>query len=161
MTMNRSKFHCPKCRTLYSIDDRRITVTGKKSATCLMCGSRFFVEKREDLKNSDASQSGVAFLQSYFEKRGGSARRKDVNRRKDVIKEFPSLNEYPNDIIPIFSSEGNSIIGHISPGRRQSADRRSGIERRQHLMAQYNTGGELVPDYRLDGSRAMQLENEN
>jgi predicted Zn finger-like uncharacterized protein len=159
MTTNRSKIRCPKCNTVYSIDDRQFNVTGKKSAKCLACGSRFFVENRECLKTSDAFQSGVAFLQSYFEKRCGSARRKVIDRRKDVIKEFPSLNEFPHDIIPIFSSEGNSIIGHISPGRRERADRRSGTERRQPLMAQYNSGGELLPEYRLDGSRSMQIDN--
>jgi predicted Zn finger-like uncharacterized protein len=135
MTMNRPKIRCPKCSTVYSVEGSQTSITGKKSARCLICGSRFFVESPDGLKNSDASQSGVTFLQSYFEKRSGSVRRTVADRRKDVISEFPSLKEFPNDIIPIFNSEGNSIIGHISPGRRQRADRRSGIERRGYLMA--------------------------
>jgi predicted Zn finger-like uncharacterized protein len=159
MSMNIPKICCPKCSTVYSIDDKQINIIGKKSARCLICGSRFIVEKREGLNKSDDSHSGVAFLQSYFEKRSGSARRKAIDRRKDVIKEFPSLNEFPHDIIPIFSNEGNSIIGHISPGRRQRSDRRSGIDRRRHLMAHHNAGGELLPEYRLDDARAMQPEN--
>jgi predicted Zn finger-like uncharacterized protein len=159
MTMNRSKILCPKCNTVYSIDDSQFNVNGKKSAKCLICGSRFFVENREGLNNPDPIQGGVAFLQSYFEKRCGSTRRKGFDRRKDIIKEFPSLNEFPNDIIPIISTEGNSIIGHISPGRRQRADRRSGTERRRHLMVQSNSGGKLLPEYSLDGSRSMQIDN--
>jgi predicted Zn finger-like uncharacterized protein len=159
MTMNRPKIRCPKCSTVYSIDESQINIIGKKSAKCLMCGSRFFVENRQELMPSDASRSGVAFLQSYFEKRSGPTRREVIDRRRDVFKEHPSLNEFPNDIIPIFSSEGNSIIGHISPGRRQREDRRSGIERRQFLEAQLNTVGDPLPGYRLNDSSAMQIEN--
>jgi len=159
MSINIPKIRCPKCGTVYSIEDRQTKIIGKKSARCLICGSRFFVEKSEGLNKSDDSHNGVAFLQSYFEKRSGSARRKSIDRRNDVVKEFPSLNEFPHDIIPIFSSEGNSIIGHISPGRRQRADRRSGVERRRHLTAEDNAGGETLPECRMDKSRAMQLDN--
>lgn len=159
MSMNRPKIRCPKCNTVYAIDECHINIIGKKSAKCLMCGSRFFVENRQDPISSASSRGGVAFLQSYFEKRSGSTRRMAVDRRKDIFKEHPSLNEFPNDIIPIFNSEGNSIIGHISPGRRQREDRRSGIERRQYLASQYNSGGDHLPVYRLNDSSAMRIEN--
>lgn len=159
MSVHRPKIRCPKCNTVYSIDEGQINIIGKRSAKCLICGSRFFVESRQDLIPSNASRSGVVFLQSYFEKRSGSIRRKVIDRRKDVFKEHPSLNEFPNDIIPIFSSEGNSIIGHISPGRRQREDRRMGTERRQLLTAQYSTGGDTLPEYRLNDSSAMRIEN--
>ncbi len=159
MSMNRPKIRCPKCSTIYAIDECQISIIGKKSAKCLICGSRFFVENRQGPIPSAASRGGVAFLQSYFEKRSGSNRRMAVDRRKDIFKEHPSLNEFPNDIIPIFSSEGDSIIGHISPGRRQREDRRSGIERRLSLASQYNAGGDPLPVFRLNDSSAMRIEN--
>jgi predicted Zn finger-like uncharacterized protein len=159
MTMKRLKIRCPKCSTVYSIDQMQMRTIGKRAARCLICESRFFIENREEINRSNTSQSDVEFLQSYFEKRSDIPRRMLTDRRKDVVKEIPSLNEFPHDIIPIFSSQGNGIIGHISPGRRQGADRRSGIERRSCLTALHNTGGEMLPEYRFNESRAILHDN--
>jgi len=148
--MIKSKIRCPKCRTVYSIDSSQINIIGKKAARCIICDSRFFIENREDLKTSDNAQSGVSFLQSYFEKRCGIVRRKLYDRRTDIKCDDLSLSEFSNDIIPIFNSEGDAIIGHISPGRRQGLERRSGLERRQYLMEESKSRAEMLSEYKLD-----------
>jgi len=158
MTLNKSKIRCPKCRTVYSIDDGLNGVVWKKSAKCVVCETRFFVENRESLRDSKNTGSGVAFLQTYFEKRGDVARRSVKDRRKALNEEY--LTEFEHDIIPIFNNHGNCIIGHISPGRRQKADRRSGIDRRQYLADQDNRAEELFTGYGLvDGSGSAQIDN--
>jgi len=151
MSINKSKIRCPKCRTVYSINVAQSNINGKKSARCIICESRFFIENREDMISSDMCQNDVLFLQSYFEKRGSLATRRQKDRRKDIKFDTLSLSDFPHDIIPIFNSEGNALIGHISPGRRQGQDRRSGIERRQCLLEGNNTGTEVFNEYRLDG----------
>lgn len=134
MTLNKSKILCPKCGTVYSIDNRKIKIIGKRATKCIICGSRFFIKKRESQDNSEKSLDGVTFLQSYFEKRGRIERRKESDRRKNIKMDEFCLNEFSHDIIPIFINEGKTIIGHISPGRRQGTDRRKGVERRQSLI---------------------------
>jgi predicted Zn finger-like uncharacterized protein len=134
--MNNSKTRCPKCRTVYSINEHQINIIGKKAAKCIICDARFLVEARVSLEKEETHGSAITFLQSYFEKRGGIVRRKSVNRRKDIEMGDLSLKSFPNDIIPIFSNDNNEIIGHISPGRRQGEERRRGLERRQSAMNQ-------------------------
>lgn len=136
MTLNKSKILCPKCGTSYSIDDRKTKITGKTATRCIICGSRFFVEKPEGPENSDKSPDGITFLKSYFEKRNSIERRKESDRRKDIKVDDFCLDEFPHDIIPIFINEGKTIIGHISPGRREGMDRRKGVERRHSLINQ-------------------------
>ena len=76
----------------------------------------------------------IIVLKGYFEKRSGIPRRRKLDRRREIEgDDILLLMDFPNDIIPIFSNQGNRIIGHMSPGRRQGGDRRSGIERRQYL----------------------------
>jgi predicted Zn finger-like uncharacterized protein len=150
MTINKTKIRCPKCATVYAIDNSQTNIIGKKAAKCIICDSRFFVENQEVQKNSDQTRSGVTFLQSYFEKRGGLARRKVSDRRKDIDMEDLSLSEFTHDIIPIFNNEGKIIIGHISPGRRQGADRRRGIERRRYSTDQDSPGPEAISEDKFD-----------
>lgn len=156
MTVNKSKIRCPKCRTVYSIDDGQNDDTWKKSAKCAVCESRFIVENRGVLRHSEDTGPRVTFLKTYFEKRRGITERRISDRRKEVEEEY--LNEFEHDIIPIFNDQGSVIIGHISPGRRRNADRRSGIERRQYLMDRNNREEDLFAGYELNGS-AGQIDN--
>lgn len=157
MTINKSKIRCPKCGTIYSIESGQNDINWKKSARCIICESRFFIENQARPGDSENIQEGVVFLQTYFEKRGIIDRRRINNRRKDIKSEY--LTEFQHDVIPIFNDRGNVIIGHISPGRRQKTDRRSGIDRRQYLMDQENREEGLFTGYRLDSSDPSPFDN--
>jgi hypothetical protein len=130
-TMNNAKIRCPSCGKVYSINHDKPNNTGKRTAKCFACDTRFIVEFKECFNKADDGQSGVTFLRSYFEKRTGLARRKKLDRRKAIQSHDFVLKSLPNDIIPIFSNDGNAVIGHISPGRREGRDRRSGLDRRE------------------------------
>jgi|WetSurMetagenome_2_1015567.scaffolds.fasta_scaffold879810_1 hypothetical protein len=132
MAINNAKTRCPKCGKVYSINDGQAIRPGKRAARCNICDTRFFVDFREDLETADKNHGDVNFLKSYFEKRSTLSRRKEGDRRKGLYD--PVLNAFSNDKIPIFSNDGNALIGHISPGRRDRGDRRSCLDRRQSLM---------------------------
>jgi hypothetical protein len=130
MDMNKEKIRCPKCEAIYSIKNKT-KLMRKKSATCVICNTFFFIANRGVDKTTKNVRSQVTFLKSYFEKRSGISRRNARERRKDIQKEYLSKGNFSYDIIPIFNNDGNEIIGHISPGRRLGKDRRKGIDRRQ------------------------------
>ncbi|MBN1626692.1 MAG: hypothetical protein JW944_09225 [Deltaproteobacteria bacterium] len=148
MNVNKSKIRCPKCGTVYSIESGQNDIAWRKSARCIVCESRFFVEYQASRGDSEEIQEGVVFLKTYFEKRGIVDRRRVNDRRKEIKSEY--LTEFQHDVIPIFNDRGNVIIGHISPGRRQKTDRRSGIDRRQYLVGQDNREEGTFTEYRVD-----------
>jgi len=155
--MKKLKIRCPKCGTIYSIESGQNDITWKKSAKCIVCESRFFVENQICPGDSENIQGGVAFLQTYFEKRGIIDRRRINDRRKEIKSEY--LTEFQHDVIPIFNDRGNVIIGHISPGRRRKPDRRSGTDRRQYLIARENKEEGLFTGYRVDNSGSTPIDN--
>ena len=122
------KIVCPKCKTVYSIDVTKIGLNGRKSAKCIKCQSRFYIERREKSHKGNKQPSRITFLQSYFEKRNGVERRKRTDRRKKIKKNLPFRTPF-KDIIPFYNKEGLPV-GYTGPGRREREDRRSGIERR-------------------------------
>jgi len=126
------KVLCPKCKAVYSIYGPKIDFNNRKSAKCIKCKSRFFIEKREKSQKGDKNPSRITFLQSYFEKRKCVERRKGVNRRNEIEKDDLPYMIPPKDFIPIFNNEGHSV-GYISHGRREGGDRRTGTERRISL----------------------------
>lgn len=140
MNMNNAKIRCPNCGKVYSINHDKADNAGKMTAKCFACDNRFFVEFKECFNKVDDDLRGVTFLRSYFEKRTGLARRMKLDRRKEVQSYNFVLKSLPSDIIPIFSNDGNAVIGHISPGRREGRDRRSGIDRRQDALEQRARG---------------------
>jgi hypothetical protein len=127
--MNTAKIQCPECRKVYAINKGVADLAGKKTARCVACDKRFIVEFHQE--NNEKWAGEVTFLRSYFEKRSGSQRRMPGNRRTVDQSHYIAFKNLPNDVIPILN--GDAIIGHISPGRRKSEDRRTGVERRQHL----------------------------
>jgi predicted Zn finger-like uncharacterized protein len=134
--MNKTKIRCPKCMTVYTISDDQISILGRKAAKCIICDLRFYIEHKETLGSMEKDKSGITFLQSYFEKRSQTDRRRAFDRRREIkIEGLPSIN-FSHDIIPLFNGDGSGIVGHISPGRRQGADRRCGSDRRQASTGQ-------------------------
>jgi predicted Zn finger-like uncharacterized protein len=134
MSENSAKIQCPECRRVYAVNKDPEDLAGKKTARCVPCDKRFIVEVHEE--NNDKGTGEVTFLRSYFEKRGGSQRRMPGNRRTVDPSHYLASKNLPNDVIPILNNKGDGIIGHISPGRRQGDDRRSGFDRRHCLSLQ-------------------------
>jgi hypothetical protein len=133
MDMSNPKIHCPECRKTYTINNCQTDYTGKRIARCVVCDKKFIVEFFKCLEKPDKDSGEVAFLRSYFEKRGGVPRRKVVDRRKVDQIDYAASENLPNDVIPLFNNRGDAIIGHISPGRREKGDRRRGVDRRQYF----------------------------
>jgi predicted Zn finger-like uncharacterized protein len=130
MSVSNAKIQCPECRKVYTLNKDLSDIAGKRNAKCSSCEKRFIVEFHP--KGHEAI-GGISFLRSYFEKRSGSQRRAYSDRRKVEQAVYIASKNLPNDIIPLFNSDGDSIIGHISPGRRNGNDRRRGFDRRQGL----------------------------
>ena len=122
------KVICPKCKTVYSINDIKIDLNGRKSAKCIKCQSHFHIEKREKPHKGNKQPSRITFLQSYFEKRCGGERRRRTDRRKKIKEDLPFRTPF-KDIIPFYNKEGLPV-GYTCPGRREREDRRCGAERR-------------------------------
>jgi predicted Zn finger-like uncharacterized protein len=126
------KVICPKCKAVYSINGPKIDFNGRKTAKCVKCKSRFYIEKREDKQKGDKKPSRITFMLSYFEKRRCDERRKGFDRREKIEKNDLPFTIPQEDFIPIVNKEGHSV-GYVSPGRREAGDRRTGIERRRSL----------------------------
>lgn len=136
MDISNSKIRCPECGKIYAINNGRPDYTGKRTARCVFCDKKFIVEFFRCVEKPDKDSGEITFLRSYFEKRCGGARRKIVDRRKVIQIDYAASTNLPNDVIPLFNTNGDAIIGHISPGRREGRDRRRGSDRRQYLSEQ-------------------------
>jgi hypothetical protein len=131
-----AKIRCPECKKVYSINNGLTGLTGKRTAKCVVCDKKFFIEFRKSSETANRDSSEVTFLRSFFEKRDGRSRRKATDRRRIIKTDDVCLKSLSYDVIPIFDHNGDAIIGHISPGRREGRDRRSGIDRRRHFSEQ-------------------------
>lgn len=131
MDMSNTKIHCPECGKIYTINNGRPDHTGKRTARCVACDKKFIVEFFRCLEMPDRDSGEITFLRSYFEKRCGISRRKITDRRKAIQTDYAASKNLPNDVIPLFN--GDDIIGHISPGRREGGDRRQCVDRRQYF----------------------------
>jgi|WetSurMetagenome_2_1015567.scaffolds.fasta_scaffold25837_2 predicted Zn finger-like uncharacterized protein len=134
MSVNNKKIQCPECRKIYTINKSQLDLAGKKTARCVACDKRFIVELHGEIYANPAGE--ITFLKSYFEKRNGSQRRKPSDRRQIDQAGYIASRNLPIDVIPILNAKGDDIIGHISPGRRQGSDRRSGFDRRHFFSLQ-------------------------
>ena len=123
------KVVCPKCKTVYSTDVKKIDFKNKKTARCIKCRSLFYVQKKENVQNGVEELSGITFLQSYFEKRKGHDRRKSSDRRKKVKTGDLPFMAPSKDIIFILNDE-DLPIGYTNNGKRKGTDRRKGSDRR-------------------------------
>jgi hypothetical protein len=74
----------------------------------------------------------ITFLQSFFEKRSGSDRRQNKDRRRKIDKQALPFPLPSKDVILLFNEE-NLPIGYMSHGQRSGADRRNGKERRNRF----------------------------
>ena len=126
------KVICPKCKAVYSIGGLKISFNNRKTAKCIKCESRFYIERQEKKQRGDNKVSRITFLLSYFEKRKYIERRKGIDRRKKIEKNDLLFMTPPKDFIPILNSK-NHLMGYTIPGRRGGEDRRTGIERRKPL----------------------------
>jgi len=137
MANSNTKIRCPECRKVYSIKNKGLSgLEGKRTAKCVVCNKKFFIEFRENSETGDRTLSEVTFLRSFFEKRDGRSRRKATDRRRVIDTDYASLKNLSYDVIPLFDPNGDAVIGHISPGRREGRDRRSGVDRRRHFSEQ-------------------------
>ena len=123
------RIRCPKCKTVYVVDGSEADYKARKTAKCSGCQSVFYVGLRQGHTKRDEKTSETAFLQSYFERRNGSDRRQNKDRRRKIdIEELP-FRLPAKDVILIHSEEGVPM-GYMSHGQRSGAERRIGKERR-------------------------------
>jgi len=127
---------CPQCSTIYLVDREKVPTDNRKSAKCVKCQSRFYVEKRCRLKNQVPEEERTPlFIVSYFEKRSGADRRHETDRRREIdTNSFPFPVPPSKDIIPFFDKEGIPV-GYFSEGLRNGNDRRNDEDRRAFLNA--------------------------
>ena len=123
------RIRCPECRTVYVVYGSEADYKTRKTARCSGCQAVFCVELRQGRAKRDEKIGEKAFLQSYFERRNGSDRRHNKDRRTKI-----NMGELPfrlpaKDVILIFSEEGVPM-GYMSHGQRSGAERRIGKERR-------------------------------
>ena len=123
------RIRCPECRTVYVVDGSDADFKTRKTAKCSGCQAVFYVGLRQGHTKRDEKTSETAFLQSYFERRNGSDRRQNKDRRRKIdIEELPFLLP-AKDVILIYSEEGVPM-GYMSHGQRSGAEQRIGKERR-------------------------------
>ena len=123
------RVRCPECRTVYVVDGSEADFKTRKTAKCSGCQAIFYVELRQGRTKRDEKTSETAFLQSYFERRNGSDRRQNKDRRAKIdIGELP-FRLPTKDVILIYSEEGVPM-GYMSHGQRSGTERRIGKERR-------------------------------
>ncbi len=123
------RIRCPKCKSVYVVDGSKTDYKIRKAAKCSGCQAVFYVEMRQGRAKRDEKTSETTFLQSYFEKRNGSDRRQNKDRRTKIdIGELP-FRLPAKDVILIYSEEGIPM-GYMSHGQRSGAERRIGKERR-------------------------------
>ena len=123
------RIRCPECRTVYVVDGSEADFKTRKTAKCSGCQAIFYVELRQGRAKRDEKTSETAFLQSYFERRNGSDRRQNKDRRAKIdIGELP-FRLPAKDVILIYSEEGVPV-GYMSHGQRSASERRLGKERR-------------------------------
>ncbi|MBN1831397.1 MAG: zinc-ribbon domain-containing protein [Deltaproteobacteria bacterium] len=123
------RVRCPECRTVYVVDGSEADYRTRKRAKCSGCQAIFYVQMRHGRSKEDEKTSETTLLQSYFERRNGSDRRQNRDRRRKIdIEELPF--QLPaKDVILICSEEGVPM-GYMSHGQRSGAERRIGKERR-------------------------------
>ena len=123
------KIRCPECRTVYVVDGSEDDYRTRKRARCSGCRAVFYVELQQGHTKRDEKDSSTAFLQSYYERRNGSDRRQNEDRRAKIdVKELP-FRLPAKDVILIYSEEG-VLMGYMSHGQRSGVERRIGKERR-------------------------------
>lgn len=123
------RIRCPECRTVYVAYGSEADYRTRKTARCSGCQAVFCVELRQGRAKRDEKTGETDFLQSFFEKRNGSDRRKNKDRRTKIdIDELPFLLP-AKDVILIYSEDGVPI-GYMSHGQRSGVERRIGKERR-------------------------------
>ena len=126
------RVRCPKCESVYVFDGSKTEYRTRKTAKCSGCQAVFYVEIQKGHSKRGEETSETTFLQSYFEKRNGSDRRQNADRRKKIdIDELP-FRLPAKDVILIYSEEGIPM-GYMSHGQRSRTERRSGRERRMSL----------------------------
>ena len=123
------RIRCPECRTVYVVDGSEADYRTRKTAKCSVCQAVFYVELQQRRAKKDEKTGEIIFLQSFFEKRNGSDRRKNKDRRTKIdIEELPFLLP-AKDVILIYSEDGVPM-GYMSHGQRSGVERRIGKERR-------------------------------
>ena len=123
------RIRCPECKTVYAVYGSEADYRTRKTARCSVCQAVFCVELRQGHPKIDEKTSEKAYLQSYFERRNGSDRRKNIDRRRKIhVEELPFLLP-AKDVILSYSEEGVPM-GYMSHGQRSGAERRIGKERR-------------------------------
>ena len=123
------RIRCPKCKSVYVVDGSEADYKTRKTAKCSGCQAIFYVELRQGRTKRAEKTGETAFLQSYFERRNGSDRRQNEDRRTKIdIGELP-FRLPAKDVILIYSEEGIPM-GYMSHGQRSGAERRIGKERR-------------------------------
>ena len=126
------RVRCPQCNAVYSVEGLRIDFKSKKQAKCTECQSLFFVEMPRRRTKRDEDPGRIPFLQSFFEKRDGSDRRHNKDRRKKIDTQALPFPPPSKDVILLFNEE-NLPIGYMSHGQRSGADRRNRKERRNRF----------------------------
>ena len=126
------RVRCPQCKAVYSVEGLRIDFKSKKPAKCTECQSLFYVEIPRRRTKRDEDPGRIPFLQSFFEKRDGSDRRQNKERRKKIDTQALPFPLPSRDVILLFNEE-NLPIGYVSHGQRSGADRRIGKERRNRF----------------------------
>ncbi len=123
------RIRCPRCKAVYSVEGLKIDFKSKKPAKCTECQSLFYVEMPRRHTKTDEDPGRTPFLQSFFEKRNGSDRRHNRDRRKIIDTQTLPFPLPSKDVILLFNEE-NLPIGYMSHGQRSGTDRRAGKERR-------------------------------
>jgi hypothetical protein len=101
----------------------------RKTAKCSGCQAVFYVEMQRGRAKEDEENSEAIFLQSYFERRKGSDRRQNRDRRRKIDLEELPFRLPSKDVILIYSEEGIPM-GYASHGQRSGTERRINQERR-------------------------------